>query len=128
MSVRLQNVTDFYPYGLNSISIIAYIFLRLHLANQLPLCDRFLRLSLMFYDTRSTKTRKCSETVSIGVIGVKCAARSIIEDADGHFPRGNTRWKKQSFLRLPTNDSIDRHDHGSEAESCSQQASGLRKL
>ena len=27
-----------------------------------------------------------------------------------------------------TNDSIDRHDHGSKAESCSQQASGLRKL
>ena len=44
------------------------------------------------------------------------------------FPQGKYQVKYQSFLRLPTNDSIDRHDHGSNAESCSQQASGLRKL
>ena len=36
-----QNRTDFYLYGLNSTSIIAYIFLRLHIASPRPL-DRSL--------------------------------------------------------------------------------------
>ena len=31
-----QNLTDFYPDGLNSTPIIASIFLRIHLANPLP--------------------------------------------------------------------------------------------
>ena len=63
-----QNVTDFYPNGRNTTPIIAYIFLRLHLANTLPLCDRFLRLSYVFHDKKSSKNHKCDESVSIGVI------------------------------------------------------------
>ena len=34
----------------------------------LPLGHRFLRLSFVFYDKKSLKNRKCSESVSIGVI------------------------------------------------------------
>ena len=63
-----QNLTDFYPHGFNSTPIIAYIFIRLHLANPLPLWGRFLRLSFVFYDKNHQKNHKCNESVSIGVI------------------------------------------------------------
>ena len=43
-------------------------FLRLHLSNPLPLCDRFLRFSFVFYDKKSSKKHKCDERVSSGVI------------------------------------------------------------
>ena len=50
-----QNLTKIYPSAPNSTAIIAYIFLLLHLANPLPLCDRFLRLSFVFYDNKIIK-------------------------------------------------------------------------
>ena len=59
-----ENLTD----DPNSSAIIAYICLRLHLANPLPLCDRFLRLSFVFYEKIIKKTHKCDECVSIDVI------------------------------------------------------------
>ena len=44
-------------------------FLRLHLANPRPLCDRFLRLSFVFLTTNNhRKKHRCDESVSIGVI------------------------------------------------------------
>ena len=62
-----QNLTTIYPCGPNSTAMVAYIFPRLHLANPLPLCDRFLRLSFVFRD-KIINNHKCGESVSIGVI------------------------------------------------------------
>ena len=47
-----QNLPNFYPGAPNSTAIIAWIFIRLHLANRRPLCDRFLRLSFVCYDKK----------------------------------------------------------------------------
>ena len=45
------------------------IFMRLHVAYPQPLCDRFLRLSFVFYDKKNHKQRhRCDERVSICVI------------------------------------------------------------
>ena len=55
------------PSAPNSTAIIAYIFLPLHLANPLPLCDRFCVYPLFFTTTKSSKKHKCDESVSIGV-------------------------------------------------------------
>ena len=66
--VCVQNVTNFCPYALISTSNVPSIFFTQQISNLLPLGDRFLRLSFVFYDKKSLKNRKCSESVSIGVI------------------------------------------------------------
>ena len=63
-----QFLTNFCPYALISTPNVPYIFFTYQLSNLLPLGDRFLRLSFVFYDKKSLKNRKCSESVSIGVI------------------------------------------------------------
>ena len=63
-----HNLTNFYPDAPKSTATIPYICLRLHIANPRPLCDRLLRLSFVFYVSKSSKNHRCDESVSIGVI------------------------------------------------------------
>ena len=62
------NLTKIYPCAPNSTAITAYIFLRIHLANPLPLDRSLFAFVLCFYDKKSSKNHKCGESVSIGVI------------------------------------------------------------
>ena len=52
-----QNLSKIYPGGPNSTAIIAYIFLCLHLANPLPLCDPFCVCPL-FFTTKNHQKNK----------------------------------------------------------------------
>ena len=61
-----QNLTSFWPWS--GHQSWRNFFVRLHLANPLPLCDRFLRLSFGFYDKNHQKNHKYDESVTIGVI------------------------------------------------------------
>ena len=64
---RLQKLTKMSPCAPNSTAITAYIFLRLHLTNPLPLDRSFFAFVLCFYDKKSSKKQQCGENASIGV-------------------------------------------------------------
>ena len=64
---RLQNLTKISPCVPNSTAITAYIFLRLHLTNPIPVDRLPFAFVVCFYDKKSSKKQKCCENASIGV-------------------------------------------------------------
>ena len=83
------------PSAPNSTAIIAYIFLLLHLANPLPLCDRFLRLSFVFYNNKIMKKTTNAMKAYRSEYSIKYAARTMIPTL---YCRLVARWRHWFLL------------------------------
>ena len=83
---NLSSKWYFYPHGLNSTPIIAYIFLRIHVAQPQPLDRSLLRLSFVFLRQQIKKNfaspqLRCLDAIFTRQFSRRCRHRRLLKTA-----------------------------------------------